>query len=90
MAAISAAILPPSGRKLRRKLFVSGKILQWRCAGSCPPHFTVFRSDAHLKKRAPPFPVPDENNPQELQLIDTMLQLGQFIQTDAPDKWFIP
>ncbi len=42
------------------------------------------------KKDRRRFPVPDENNPQELQLIDTMLQLGQFIQTDAPDKWFIP
>lgn len=42
-----------------------------------------------LKKRQRKrFPTPEET--EDSQLIDAMLQMGQFLLTDAPDKWFIP
>lgn len=47
--------------------------------------FDLLGLSKNQRKR---FPVPSEA--EDDQVTDTMLQLGQFIQTDAPDKWFIP
>lgn len=40
------------------------------------------------KKQRLRFPAPEEI--EDDQITDAMLQFGQFLQTDAPDKWFIP
>lgn len=42
------------------------------------------------KRQRRRFPTPNENDPEDIRIIEAMLSLGQFLQEEAPDKWFIP